>query len=64
MGGRALRLGWDRGPEHTGGRELRLRRSLEVAAREIAYFGSCHLGKCHWEVSTWEKIFRKGPNIV
>ena len=58
MGGRALRL------EHTGGRKLRLGRSLEVDAWEIAYFGSCHLGKCPWEVSTWEKFFRKGPNIV
>ena len=45
------------------GRKLRLGHTLEVAAWEIAQFGSFHLGKYSWEVATWEKSFGKVPNI-
>ena len=46
-----------------GGRALRLEQTWEVAAREIAHLGSCHLGKYPWEVDTWQKSFEKVPNI-
>ena len=46
-----------------GGRTLRLGHTWEVAAWEIAQFGSFHLGKYSWEVATWEKSFGKVPNI-
>ena len=58
QGDRALRLWWARDWE------LLQSQTLEVAAGEIAHLGSCHLGKCSWEVAALKKIaFRKVPNI-
>ena len=42
---------------------MRLGNTWEVAAREIAQWGSYHFGKYHWEIATWEKSFGKVPNI-
>ena len=34
---------------------------LEVADWEVSPFRSCHLGKCHWEIVTWESSLGKRP---
>ena len=64
---RALRIGWARGPSAAARTGLRpsavAGTDLEMAAREISHFGSCHLGKYPWEVASWEKSFGKVPNI-
>ena len=50
--------------EQDKGQVLRLGRTWEVAAWEIAQLGSCHLGKYSWEVAAWENAFGKVPNIM
>ena len=57
--GRVLRQGWARGPNTGGrtgygGRALRLGQTWEVAAWEIAHFGSFHLENCHLGSRPWE----------
>jgi len=55
LGGRVLRL---------DGGARRLGQTLEFAALEIGYLGSCHLGKYPWEAAAWEKFFGKVPSIL
>ena len=59
IGGRALRLGWKRGPSDStttvgGGASTRLGQTLEVAALEIEHLGSRHLVKYTLEKIIWE----------
>ena len=45
------------------GRALRLGQTWEVAVWEILHLVSCHSGKYHWDVATWDNPFGKVPNI-